>query len=386
MHWRGKQAPHAPAAGGTIRHEQPARVGDVLSSSFHAVFLVVTAATLAGACQQEGQASTGLREALRDREVDLDVLFAPPTDAELRMLEDTWRAADWTPEGVREEASFTLDSGDRLRVLSHLVSGLRHYGVVIEPEGTHPPGSLPVLVNLIGFGPEMRLDVPPNATAFEGAAITILPSFRGHELVVGEDAWRSEGNPFDQCDGGSDDALAFLEAVLSTTPAADPQRTLVFGGSRGGNVAMMVGIRRQDVAAVVSLAGPTDYLQERLLDNLNMAPTYANYFLVNLIDGGAAVDDARERILSCSPIHFADQIPPLQLHHGTADRAVPLSQSEGLRDRLRSLGRVAPDFELFVYQGEEHELTGALDDIGSRVRHFFRVRSAPCANCTREEP
>lgn len=343
----------------------------------NAIPLLLTAATLAGACRQGGQAGADLRDALLDREVDLDALFAPPTDAELQALEATWRAADLAPQGVREEASLVLDGGDRLRVLSHVVSGLRHYGIVIEPEGEHPPGSLPVFVNLIGFGPEMRLDVPSDAAAYDGAAVTILPSFRGHELVVGDDSWRSEGDPFDQCDGGSDDALAFLEVALSTTPAADPQRMVIFGGSRGGNVAMMVGVRRRDVAGVVNLAGPTDYLLEGLLDNLNMVPTYANYFVANLLEGGADVDEARERILSCSPLYFAEQIPPLQLHHGTADRAVPISQSEALRDRLQSLGRVAPDYELFVYEGADHHLTQALDEIGLRVNEFVRLRSTP---------
>jgi pimeloyl-ACP methyl ester carboxylesterase len=339
--------------------------------------LVSVATALVGACNQQDQAANDLREALLDRDVDLGVLFARPTDTELEALETKWRAEDFAPEDVREEASVVLDSGDVLRVLSHLVSGQRHYGVVIEPEGAHMPGSLPVFVNLIGFGPEMRLEVPPDASAYDGAAVTILPSFRGHELLVGEDSWRSEGDPFDQCDGGTDDALAFLAVALSTTPAADPDRIVLFGGSRGGNVAMMMGIRRPDVAGAVSLAGPTDYLQGPLLDNLNMVPTYANYFLANLLDGGSNVDEARERILSCSPLYFADALPPLQLHHGTADVNVPVAQSESLRDRLRSLGRVSPDYELFIYEGADHQLTNALDAISPRVEQFFRARSVP---------
>ena len=357
------------------RHHRPARLRGVSGPYRSAVLLLVITGTLGGACRQGGQAGADLRQALLDREVDLDALFAPPTEAELRALQATWRMVDSMPGDFREEASLTLEGGDTLRVLSHMVSGQRHYGIVIEPKGEHLPGSLPVFVNLIGFGPEMRLEVPPDAVAYDGAAVTMLPSFRGHELVVGDAAWRSDGDPFDHCDGGSDDALAFLEVALMATPAADPRRTVVFGGSRGGNVAMMVGIRRQDVAGVVNLAGPTDYLQEELLDNPNTVPTYANYFVANLLDGGTDVDEARERILSCSPFYFADQIPPLQLHHGTGDRVVPISQAEALHDRLRSLGRIAPDYELFVYEGADHQLTEALKVLGPRVKEFVRMRT-----------
>ncbi|MEM8607160.1 MAG: prolyl oligopeptidase family serine peptidase [Myxococcota bacterium] len=333
------------------------------------VALLTTFAFVASAgCGDQGE--TTLRDALSREGVDVAALFAEPTDAELARLLASWEADRPVPENVREEASRSLDGGDKLRVLSHDVRGVRHHGVVVEPPGDHAPNSLPVVMNLIGFGQEMRLEVPNDAAAYDGAYVTVLPSFRGHELRVGDDVWASGGDPYDQCDGGTDDALAFLEAALMTTPTADATRLAVIGGSRGGNVGMMVGVRREDVDGIANVAGPTNYLLEELLDVPNMVPLYANYFVAGLLEGSGNVEQARERMLSCSPLYFADRLPPLQSHHGTADRNVPFTQAEALDQRMRALGRAVPSYQLFVYQGANHELSDELQDIGVRVDGF----------------
>lgn len=329
---------------------------------------------LSVACGNGNNRNGSVRDALLDRSVDLAALFAPPTDAELTALDAEWRSRDTSPDGVREEAAFVLDGGDTIRVLSHLVDGTRHYGVVLEPPGEHDPGSLPVVANFIGFGQDMRLEVPSDATAYDGAYVTVLPSFRGHVLQFGNEMWFSRGNPFDQCDGGTDDALAFLEVALAETPAADPERLALLGGSRGGNVAMMVAVRRGGVDGVVNIAGPTDYLREEFLDHPNLTRLYSEYFVAGLLDEGMDLDDARARMLSCSPLYFAERLPSLQVHHGTADENVPFEQAEALAERMTELGRSAPLYELFVYEGSDHELVDVLDDIAQQVDAFVESR------------
>ena len=92
----------------------------------------------------------------------------------------------------------------------------RHYGVVIEPPGEHEAGWLPVVVSLIGFGAETLLEVPSDAQAYDGAYVTIIPSFRGHELQVGDESWVSEGDAFDQCDGGTDDIALRIDSFIES--------------------------------------------------------------------------------------------------------------------------------------------------------------------------
>lgn len=335
------------------------------------LLLVALVASWLGGCGEAGSAETTLRQALVARGIDVGALFASPTRAEVDARWEGWRGEQPSAVDVRDEGSFVLASGDIMQVLSHLVGGQRHYGVVIVPEGEHDLGSLPVVVNLIGFGLQMRLEVPADMEAFDGPYVTLLPSFRGHELKFGENTWVSDGDPFDQCAGGSDDALAFIEAALSVTATARPSGLVVLGGSRGGNVAMLIGLRHSDVDAVINVAGPTDYMREELLDHPNMTLLYSEYFIRNLLEGRNDVAEARRRMLSCSPLHFAALLPPTQVHHGTEDLNVPFSQAELLAERMSELGREPPDFEFFAYTGANHQLADEQQLIEERIRAFI---------------
>lgn len=331
---------------------------------------VLIAAVLSG-CGDDGAENATLSETLSARGIDLTTLFAPPSAEELDALTMAWAHEQPGPEGLRDEASYVLPSGDSMRVISHLVGENRHYGVVVVPAGAHEAESLPVAIDLAGFGVEMVLEVPSEIRALNGEFVTLLPSFRGQELRFEEQSWFSEGDPYDQCEGGSEDALAFIEAALESTPVASRAELVAIGGSRGGNVAMLLGVRGSKVRGVVEIAGPTDYLREELLDHPNVSALYANYFVRDLLDGGTDVDEARRRMLACSPLYFAERLPPTQAHHGTEDQNVPFAQAELLDARMRELGRVPPEFELFAYPGGDHQLSDELDLIGERVRVFL---------------
>ncbi len=335
------------------------------------ITLHVLLAVLLPGCGGDGAGNATLSETLSASGIDLTALFAPPSAEELDALTTAWAREEPAPAGLREEASYVLQSGDTMRVISHLVGESRHYGVVVIPAGEHEAESLPVAINLAGFGPEMLLEVPSEVRALNGEFVTLLPSFRGQELRFEEQSWFSDGDPYDQCEGGSDDALAFIEAALESTPVASRAGLVAIGGSRGGNVAMLLGVRTPKVRAVVEIAGPTDYLREELLDHPNVSALYANYFVRDLLDGGTDVDEARRRMLACSPLHFAERLPPMQAHHGTEDLNVPFAQAELLGGRMTELGRLPPEFELFAYPGADHQLSDELDLVAERVRVFL---------------
>ena len=331
-----------------------------------------------GGCGGDSSDAVTLHEWLTNLGVDVTELFAPPTTAEIDAIREDWRDRELGAVDVRIEAERALPAGETLRVLSHMVGQQTHYGLVILPPGDHDPGSLPVLANFIGFGRVLVLDVPDTARAYDSRFVTMLPSFRGHELRVGDESWFSDGDPYDQCDGGTDDAIAFLEAALSMTPEADPSTLIALGGSRGGNVAMLAGIRREDVDGVANIAGPTDYLRPELLDHPNMTALYTNYFVRDLLAGVGTIPEARRRMLACSPLHFAEALPPMQAHHGTADENVPFEQAELLATRMRDLGRVPPEFQLFAYEGADHALVEELTLISERIEKFIdRLEPVP---------
>lgn len=74
----------------------------------------------------------------------------------------------------------------------------------------------------------------------------------------------------------------------------------------------------------------------------------------------------RRELLQRSPLYFADRLPPVQIHHGTADDIVPLSQSQRLRDTIAASGS-----ELFAYDGGDH-LPFGLTGSKERAATFLR--------------
>ncbi len=62
----------------------------------------------------------------------------------------------------------------------------------------------------------------------------------------------------------------------------------------------------------------------------------------------------RPELVRRSPVYFADRLPDLQIHHGTADEVVPVGEAERLIEVMVALGRGEPDFESYLYPGGTH--------------------------------
>jgi uncharacterized protein len=59
---------------------------------------------------------------------------------------------------------------------------------------------------------------------------------------------------------------------------------------------------------------------------------------------------------------------PLQLHHGTADSSVPLAASQWLQNVMEAAGLPT---ELFVYEGDNHNLSVSFNTAMQRSLAFF---------------
>lgn len=262
--------------------------------------------------------NTTIRDALIARGVDVNQLFAPPTPSELAAVQADWATRDVSAYDVIEEAAFTLSDGATLRIISHTVHGERHFGAIVTPAGASDPQSLPVMMNLYGFGPPFIVTIPDSDPwGFMRDFVMVIPSYRGQPLQFGTQRWQSEGDRYDFCDGATDDALALLNVALATTPEADPARIGAYGGSRGGNVGLMMAVRDPRIQFVVEVAGTTDHLQLAGLIHLNLIILYEKTFTRDLLAGTGSIAQSRHDMLTCSPRYFADQLPFVQVHHGT---------------------------------------------------------------------
>lgn len=325
--------------------------------------------------------------------VNLDELFAPPTSAEIAAVRDDWNSRDVSAQVVDVVASDTVPLGTGaalVRIVAHSVGGVLHYGAVVVPTGAGA-GSLPLLVVAHAGNNGVDIDDALFVLGFGlGSAVDefvfVLPSFRSEPLSFGGTDYRSGGTP-SPWDRDVDDALSLLQAAAEITPEADTSRIGVVGLSRGADVGLLMAVRDPRIDAVVEFFGPTDFfgvfIQDAVEEALRGMPRdlpgladLDSQFIQPLKRGELTIADVRPELIRRSPVYFVDRLPQVQVHHGTADSTVWVSQAESLIAAMRAAGRTAPEFEYYLYPGGGHDplsLFGSLDRAVAFLRRALGI-------------
>jgi dipeptidyl aminopeptidase/acylaminoacyl peptidase len=326
------------------------------------------------------------------RGVDLDELFAPATSAEIAAVSDDWASRSPGVEGVVEEKDTTVAVGSdlmRVRVVSHLVDGARHYGAILS--AATPPGPAPVIVYAHGGDGGATVEELLFLFSYLGAPPTdfvwVIPSFRSESLGFAGSSWTSAGgaSPWDR---DVDDALALLEVAFDVEPSADPGSIGVLGFSRGAGVGLLMSVRDERIDRVVDFFGPTDffdaYAQERVAAALRgdasalpgLAVLDARY-LQPLIDGDLTIGEVRLEIVRRSPVLYVERLADVQVHHGTADDVVDVSQAESLIAAMESIGRGPPGFDAYLYPGGTHNPLTLPGSVARAADFLVALRPVP---------
>ena len=334
-----------------------------------------------------GLAATAVHAHAVDLEAELEVLFAPPTAAEIAAVRADWASRDISPRGLTielTEAYSLFGSPATLRVVSHQVGEARHYGAIVVPRSTRA-ASLPVLMYL--HGGDNGVDVDDlQFLAFalgelRDSFVYVVPSFRSEPLEHGDREWVSTG-PGGHWDYDVDDALALLNVALAITPQAKLEDLSLLGASRGGGVALLAGIRDERVENIITLFGPTDFFDEWVREIVREAAlgmprqltgvAHMDSTLVQPYMGGRIeLDRVRMELVRRSAVLFAEDLPAVQLHHGTGDETVSVSQAHSMIRVMEELGREPPEFEAFIYEGAGHEILD-LNGVIPRAVEFVR--------------
>ena len=304
--------------------------------------------------------------------VNLTRLFAEPTSAEISAVLSEWQTRDVSAQNVQVVATDAIAIGTTqvsVSIVSHTVGGMKHYGAILVPDGK-PAGSLPVLMYTHGGDGGIDVDelipfLPLILGEMLDEFVLVAPSFRSEPLVYNGTVYLSEGAP-SPWDYDVDDALALLNVVLDgAAPEADSGRVGVVGFSRGAGVGLLMAERDPRIDVVIEFFGPTDFfgpfvqdiVEEALLGTLRDLPGLEflnDEYIQPLKNGELTIDDVRPELVRRSPVYYADRLPQLQLHHGTDDEIVPVSEAERLIDVMSGLGRGEPEFEYYIYQGGGH--------------------------------
>ena len=322
-------------------------------------------------CDQAGDPVEPVVDAI-DIETKLDDLFAPPTTTEVEAVRADWARRDISAAEVTIELteSYPLSGTPAtLRIVSHRVGEVLHYGAILAPDSA-APGSLPILMYLHGGDSGVEVDEIALVLFALGELrdnfVYVIPSFRSESLEYEDREWVSTG-PGGHWDYDVDDALALLNVALELTPQARVEGLSFVGGSRGAGVALLAGIRDERIENIVALFGPTDFFDDWVREiareaamgsprDLTGVAHIDTTFIQPYMRGEIDLAEVRLELVRRSSVLFAEDLPAVQLHHGDADETVVVSQAHSLIRAMEALGREPPEFEAFIYEGGGHDI------------------------------
>lgn len=234
------------------------------------------------------------------------------------------------------------------------------YAYLYRPANPPKDRKLPVVVFNRGsyvrdeFAPEVLM--PGNRLAREGFLV-VAPMLRGSGGAQGHDEM-----------GGADlHDLFNVVGVIKEIPYADATRLFLYGQSRGGIMSLLAAKNGFPARAAAVYGAITDLSAFFALNS-------AARRLAETIWPGFPANEA-EIVESRSAIRWPEKIDlPLLLMNGGADGQVSPLHAIDLASALQKLGK---RYELKVYYGDNHMLTGRAQERDEDAVRWFRRFDAP---------
>ena len=262
-------------------------------------------------------------------------------------------------------------------VASYESEGLTIYGLLTIPRGERPETGWPIIVFLHGYIPPDQYRTTERYVAYQdgfarNGYITLKPDYRGHGDSEGSAEQGSRGPGY---------TIDVLNAVASLRrlPEADPQRVGMWGHSLGGSLTLRSMVVSNDVKAGVIWAGVVatyEEIWEARPRWVGGEPTVTPAPGATVIPGRAGelfaygtFDENPEFWAAIDPVAYLEDLSgPVQIHHATGDRSVPVAFSEKLYERLQEAGQPS---ELHIYDGDDHNISANFRAAMERSVAFF---------------
>lgn len=236
-------------------------------------------------------------------------------------------------------------------------------GTMNVPKGEVPPTGFPVLILNHGLiSPKIYFSGRGSRREQDFFArngyITIHSDYRGLGY--------SSPNPNQHHDfyqGYTEDVINLVDAIKRANPKLfDAKRMGIWGHSMGGGIAARVMALRLDLRAYVLFAP----ISAETEDNFYELPKSEIKWLAEKYGIGETASALYKKM---SPLtYFSGVEAPVQLHHGTQDKDVPISFSYKMFTALKNNNKKV---ELYTYGGEGHEFADAWQIAASRALNFF---------------
>lgn len=266
--------------------------------------------------------------------IDLDELYKSTDSIELSGIKESWQASDLSADSFYVAWESFANGGRKLLIVEHFTKGAKHFGAIIFPSGYDERKPYPLLVWANGLDqndPSVYLEhnVVQRLRNELPDYFIIVPSYRGQALVHHKKRYCSDGFFGDAFDGATEDALRLLALAKREYKGIDENRIVACGVSRGGTVALLIGIRDTSINNVISIAGPTDFFSKTVYHRFGFQYKY------QFLSQTRSMDEIRAKMLKSSPVYFIEDYPnSVLIVHGKNDRTVALSNATKVIDKL----------------------------------------------------
>lgn len=284
------------------------------------------------------------------------------------------RQRAYPASAITREEELPRGANYRRFYASYLSDGLRIYALLTIPDGETPPGGWPAIVFNHGYIAPAQYRTTERYIAYvdslaRSGYVVFRIDYRGHDRSEGQ-ARGAYSDP-----GYTVDVLNAL-AALQAYPQVDAQRVGMWGHSMGGFLTLRAMVISPRIKAGVIWAGVVASYPDLLTRWRRVGGSSIPTPLAAergwrggwVAEFGAPDENPVFWGAVSANDYLADLSGPLQLHHGTADESVPLEFSELLAGELQAAGK---PYELYIYPGDNHNLSGSFSLAMQRTIAFF---------------
>lgn len=281
-----------------------------------------------------------------------DFNFPKITKLDIEQVRQEWQGRDLSSQQVKVVDRSEL-FGHKVLIVKHLVLGSVHYGAILLPNNGKFEKDTPVLVIADGLDQSDKtfsFAQSPTSRFFKAQVykdfIKVIPAYRGRTLVFADNRYQAEGDFCDAYDGATDDAIALLNVAQEVVPEGRYDKVLAIGGSRGGTVVLLMGVRDPRIHTVIASSAPVDFYRTELKDY------YGDQFACQFLTD-KTIQETKLRILASSPLHFTPtkQLTQAIIQHGQKDKVVPLWNAREISNHLVDSGIYV---STFIYAEKNH--------------------------------